>query len=121
MIASADGCTDGWLVALAGGWPCSEPVRFLICPDFAAVRDATVDCAATVIDIPIGLPSGSEYRNADTLARGYLKGTGAASSVFFTPPRDTLVAKIPREFQDLHRQATGRSEENTSELQSLRH
>jgi len=108
MIASADGCRDGWIVALADGWPCSGPVRFLICPDFAGVRDVTADCVATVIDIPVGLPSGSEYRQADALARLRLKETGSASSVFFTPPRSTLVAETPGKFQELHRLATGR-------------
>jgi predicted RNase H-like nuclease len=108
MIAAVDGCRDGWLVAIAGAWPCPDPVRFLVCSNFSEVRDATTDCFATVIDIPIGLPAGSEYRKADLLARTLLKETGSTSSVFFTPPRATLDANSPIEFQRLHREAAGR-------------
>jgi predicted RNase H-like nuclease len=87
MIASVDGCKGGWLVALSEGWACHASFRFELCSNFAAVRDLTAGCSATVVDVPIGLPEGKEVRAADELAKERLSRAGAStSSVFRTPP-----------------------------------
>lgn len=101
MIASVDGCKDGWLIALADRWPCEAPIRFLHAVDFADCILKTAQCKAVMVDMPIGLPSGSEERQCDVLARIML--SGASSSVFRTPPRSTLGAQSPEEFQELHK------------------
>lgn len=104
MIAGVDGCKGGWIVATAERWPTGD-VRLSFFATFREVLERTAGCAAVAVDMPIGLPSGSEPRRCDLLAKERL-GT-AASRVFLCPPRETLAAKDPTEFQRLHRQYRG--------------
>lgn len=110
MIAGVDGCKAGWLVALAQETADGSlgTVRLCLCADFAAVVLLTAECVCVAVDIPIGLPSGPEPRACDLAARQRLGGT-ARARVFPTPPRGTLSAESPRQFQSLHRQLTGRA------------
>jgi predicted RNase H-like nuclease len=78
-------------------------VQFNVCSTFSDVCALTSDCEATVVDIPMGIPSGAMVRDCDKSAKARLKGTGASSSLFFTPPRATLQAATPEEFQELHK------------------
>jgi predicted RNase H-like nuclease len=108
MIAGVDGCKKGWLVAMSEGWPCAEPPWLEVCVDFAAVLDVTSECAAVVVDMPIGLPVSSEGRLCDSLARKMLTGKGGTNRVFPTPPRGSLAARTASEFQRRHKDLTGR-------------
>ena len=65
-------------------------VRWSVRPDAAAVLEATRNCAAIGVDIPLGLPAGSARRACDTLAATRLGR--ARSSVFPAPPREVLAA-----------------------------
>jgi predicted RNase H-like nuclease len=69
--------------------------------------EATADCRAVVVDMPIGLPSGCEPRLCDVAAREAL-GREGHNRVFMTPPRATLNQITPEEFQESHRRLTGR-------------
>jgi predicted RNase H-like nuclease len=105
MIASADGCKGGWVVAIADGWPCKESPRLLICKNFAEVVSETKSCSATVVDMPIGLPAGPPadegHRQCDKDAREKL-GRHGWNRVFLVPPRRTLEAQSLVEFQSSH-------------------
>ncbi len=105
MIAGVDGCKAGWIVALAAGWPCVQPPHLLLCRDFQAVLTVTAECGAVMVDMPIGLPASSNPRLCDALARQKLGAT--SNRLFLAPPRSTLRAATAREFQRLHREATG--------------
>ena len=80
-VAGIDGTKDGWVAIVledgrfAGDFLC-RPVE----SDFGAVADASV----LAIDVPIGFGP----RRADVAARTFL--SGAASTVFATPPRELL-------------------------------
>src|ERR1700693_1440596 len=106
MIASVDGCKGGWVVAVADGWPCKTPPRLMFSASFAAIVSDTRTCHAVVVDMPIGLPSGlptdNEHRECDKLAREHL-GLLGRDRVFFAPPRPTLTAKSPGEFQSIQK------------------
>ncbi len=104
MIASADGCKAGWLVAVSGDWPCRETPRLYICKTFKAVLELTYSCKSVVVDIPIGLPEGKRIRLCDLEAREML-GKDGRSRVFLTPPRETLSAMDGHAFQAAHREA----------------
>ena len=106
MIASADGCRAGWLVAIADGWPGSKTPALAVCPTFRDLLAYTTGCAMVVVDMPIGLPSGREKRACDLEARRLLAPTGS-SRVFMTPPRETLTAETYNAFNQQHRQITG--------------
>lgn len=109
MIAGVDGCKGGWLVAMASGWPCPAPPRFVFCDDFPKVLGVTAGCAAVAVDMPIGLPDAGEGRDCDRAARALLKeGHGATSRVFPPPCRPALAARDWPEFQELHRTAAGK-------------
>ncbi len=109
-IAGVDGSRAGWVVSLADCWPCPTPPHLVICRDFAGVLAVTANCQAIVVDMPIGLPSGSEIRLCDQLARDLL-GPAGSSRVFNTPPRAALAAQTPGEFQQRHRCLTGKGAE----------
>jgi predicted RNase H-like nuclease len=81
LVAGADGCRAGWVVALVDG----RSVAWEVLATAAEV--CALDVAALAVDIPIGLPSGSR-RACDVLARRRLPGAG--SRVFPTPPRAVL-------------------------------
>lgn len=102
MLASADGCKGGWLLAMSETWPCEQPPLLCICANFRALLHATRECRAVVVDIPIGLPSGKTPRQCDIEARAMLGKQGQAR-VFLAPPRECLNAKGKEEFQRIHR------------------
>ena len=108
MIAAIDGCREGWIIAIADRWPSNEPIQLIHAADFTGCISKTVLCRAVMVDMPIGLPSGStsEARLCDLEARAMLKG--ASSTIFCAPPRCTLSAKNPAEFQRVHHAATGK-------------
>src|ERR1700733_13785869 len=107
MLAGVDGCKKkGWIVALAQSWPFHEPVRIEFRPDFNGVLEATLGCEVVAVDMPIGLPDGSDIRDCDLSAR---KALGRQwSSVFLTPPRSCLEANGPDEFQSMHKELMGK-------------
>ena len=107
MIASADGCKGGWLVALAESWPCERLPDLKVAPNFIALITVTQHCDAVVVDMPIGLASGAERRDCDQLARERL-GAKGGSRVFDSPPRECLGAPTVEEFQDIHRAMRGK-------------
>jgi predicted RNase H-like nuclease len=57
-----------------------------------------------MVDMPIGLPTGSDLRLCDGIARQKLGAT--SNRLFLAPPRSTLRAATAQEFQRLHREAT---------------
>lgn len=107
MIASADGCRSGWLVAVSPGWPCRERLHLYICRDFRGLLELTSSCDAVAIDIPIGLPEGSERRVCDMAAKDTL-GKDGRDRVFYAPPREALKSRTPEAFQRLCRKFTGK-------------
>lgn len=108
MIAGVDGCKGGWLVAIADRFPASNPPALQVCPDFAAVLEATRDCRVVAIDMPIGIPSGSAERRADADAKRLLDRHGAASRVFPTAPREAMEAGDYPEFLERHWRLRGK-------------
>jgi predicted RNase H-like nuclease len=128
MIAAVDGCRRGWLVARAAAWPPSPVCTLQVCETFRDVLVVTADCAAVVVDIPIGLfgetspcecNSGSAGapaeqrtwgkagpRECDRLAR--LRLGAAASRVFNPLPRPLLGCTHYTECNRLHRARCGR-------------
>jgi predicted RNase H-like nuclease len=114
MIGGVDGCKGGWVVALGDGWPPRPTPRLILCPAFADVVALTRGCTAVVVDMPIGLPSARDWpRACDLAAKALLaeinaaqthRVPGASSRVFLTPPRETLSANTPPEFQQRHHQ-----------------
>ncbi len=106
MYAGVDACKGGWVVAKSKTWPCREVPLLAICADFASVIALTADCKRVAVDIPIGLPRGSRVRKCDLEAKKMLSGHNT-SALFYAPPRETLLAETPVEFQKLHRKARG--------------
>jgi predicted RNase H-like nuclease len=107
LIAGVDGCKAGWLVALAGAWPCVERPRVLVCASFAEAMQATFACAAVAVDMPIGLPGDGSDRECDRAARQRLPSK-AKPSVFPAPPRGCMDACTWEEFSALHRSLAGK-------------
>lgn len=101
MIAGIDGCKGGWLVAKSQNWPCRQVPFLEVCESIIAALQFTEGCDRVVIDIPIGIPSEGHIRLCDLEAKELLGPQG--SSVFLTPPRGTLRARTPEEFQELHK------------------
>ena len=101
LVLGVDGCRGGWvgaLVAVHAGRP--ELVSWHAGP-FAALL--AVPAEAVAVDIPVGLPAGSERRTADLAARAAL---GAQrSSVFLTPPRAALAGRDHASASTLSRSA----------------
>ena len=104
MLAGVDACKGGWIVAKSASWPCREVPCLAVCPDFRAVLALTVDCKRVAVDIPIGLPWRDKLRLCDLEAKKLLSGHNG-SALFYAPPRDTLHAETPEQFQRLHRKA----------------
>jgi len=93
-------------VARSRSWPCREVPCLAVCPDFRAVLALTADCQRVAVDIPIGIPSGEQIRRCDVEAKDFLRENDHnPAAVFFTPPRESLPAESPREFQQLHKRA----------------
>lgn len=87
QIAGVDGCRKGWIaIVLEGG----RFERAEFSPTFAELLIHLTDAQVIAVDIPIGLPDGSEPRKADVEARRLLGSL--KSSVFTTPPRVVLEA-----------------------------
>ncbi len=106
MFAGVDACKGGWVVAKSTTWPCKRPPVLAICPNFSAVIALTMDCKKVAVDIPIGLSRGRHIRKCDLEAKKMLSGHNT-SALFYAPPRETLSAKTPQDFQRLHRLARG--------------
>ena len=106
MFAGVDACKGGWIVAKSAAWPCREVPTLAVCPDFRTMLALTADCRRVAVDIPIGLPSGRHLRTCDVEAKKLLSGHNT-SALFYAPPRETLSAESPREFQSLHRKFRG--------------
>jgi threonine dehydratase len=91
-VAAVDGCRAGWLLAVADDWPNTKP-NLKLCGRFEDVIHETVSCDVTVVDIPIGLPTGASERFCDTQARKAIcdrRVSNAHSRVFRAPPRSAL-------------------------------
>jgi predicted RNase H-like nuclease len=106
MFAGVDACKGGWILAKSDSWPCRVVPCLAVCPDFRTVLALTRDCQRVAVDIPIGLPSGRHLRSCDLEAKKLLSGHNT-SALFYAPPRETLRAETPQEFQRLHRKARG--------------
>lgn len=101
MIAGADGCKAGWVVALAEDWPARSVPRLELCAGMAEVLRLTEGCRALVVDIPLGLPADGQRRECDALAKKLLGRNHPR--VFYTPPRSLLAALDYPEFNREHR------------------
>jgi predicted RNase H-like nuclease len=106
MYGGVDACKGGWVVAKSKAWPCREVPVLAICPDFASMIALTMDCKRVAVDIPIGLSKGKHLRKCDLEAKKMLSGHNT-SALFYAPPRETLLAETPEDFQRLHRKARG--------------
>lgn len=109
MIAGVDGCKGGWLLAIASEWPSLGDVQLVICQSFQMVIAITECYSQVMVDMPIGLPGDCDEcpfpRKCDLLAKTMLGDR--RSSVFNAPPRRSLVAATPQEFQSIHREVAG--------------
>jgi predicted RNase H-like nuclease len=99
-VLGVDGWRGVWVGALLDG----RAVRLLALADVAAVL-AVPDVSVVAIDMPIGL-SEDGVRVCDVRARGLLRRTGAASSVFPAPVRAVLAARDYADARELSRTAT---------------
>ena len=106
MFAGVDACKGGWVVAKCDTWPCKKVPVLAICPNFTSVIALTTDCKKVAVDIPIGLSWGKRIRKCDLEAKKMLSGHNT-SALFYAPPRETLSAETPQDFQRLHRIARG--------------
>jgi predicted RNase H-like nuclease len=106
MLAGVDACKGGWIVAKTTSWTSREVPCLAVCPDFRTVLALTADCQRVAVDIPIGLPSHDQVRLCDLEAKKLLSGHNT-SALFYAPPRETLSAETPEQFQRMHRKARG--------------
>jgi predicted RNase H-like nuclease len=91
FVVGVDGCKAGWVaVAIDARGRSSHSVE----RTFAALGDRYQGASLILVDIPIGLPDGSEERACDKSARKCL-GKPRSSSVFPVPCRDALSATDP--------------------------
>ena len=102
-VVGIDGCAAGWYaVALRPG---AAPEGHLL----ARIGDLPLfvpDACVVAIDIPIGMPTGPESRQADTTAR---KALGERrSSVFRTPIREALEAGTYAQGNAISKARTGK-------------
>lgn len=106
-VAGADGCRDGWIVALRHTETGEHRTRFV-----SALADAlragplglSAPPAVLAVDVPIGLPGRAPRggRPADRAARALL-GSPRSSSVFSPPARPALYAETHEEAVALNR------------------
>jgi predicted RNase H-like nuclease len=101
VVLGVDGWRGAWVGALLDG----RAVQLLALADVAAVL-AVPRVSLVGIDMPIGL-SDDGVRACDVEARGLLRRTGAASSVFPAPVRNVLGAHDYAHARELSRAATG--------------
>jgi predicted RNase H-like nuclease len=97
-----DGVPGGWVIARVS----PGRVEWLVRPDARGVLEATRDCAAVGVDIPLGLPTGPARRACDDLTAQRLGR--ARASVFPAPPREVLAAATHPEACAIARALTGR-------------
>lgn len=92
LVAGADGCKAGWVVALWRG-PRSN-IEWRVAPDFNTVVDVVEGASVIAIDTAIGLLDAAQPggRVVDRLARHVL-GPVRGRSVFSAPVRRVLAAK----------------------------
>jgi len=103
QIAGVDGCPKGWIaIVLDEG----RFARAEFASTFAELLSYLADAQVIAVDIPIGLPDGSERRAADVKARRLLGPRG--SSVFATPPRVVLEAPSYAKANALSKERFGR-------------
>ncbi len=103
QIAGVDGCPKGWIaIVLKDG----HFARAEFSPTFAELLSILADAQVIAVDIPIGLPDGSDPRAADVEARKLLGPRG--SSVFATPPRVVLEAPSYAKANALSKERFGR-------------
>lgn len=105
-MAGVDGYKGGWVILLADAFPPTD-LEVYTCEDFHGVLHRTEECSVVMVDMPIGIPSGSAVRGCDIEARNLL-GQRGSSRLFFTPPRESLEATTPEEFQRIHRELRAR-------------
>jgi predicted RNase H-like nuclease len=87
VVTGIDGCPKGWIaIVLTEG----RFARAELAPTFADLLPRLADAGVIAVDIPIGLPDGSDPRLADVEAKKLLGKR--ASSVFTTPPGAVLEA-----------------------------
>ncbi|MEO6881161.1 MAG: DUF429 domain-containing protein [Mycobacteriaceae bacterium] len=93
--AGVDGFDGRWVIARTDGAPTGpdhtglSTLTFTLADDATGVLEATADCEAVAVDVPLGL-SVDAVRPCERAARARLPG--AASSVFPAPARDVLLA-----------------------------
>ena len=85
QVAGVDGCPKGWIAIVLEDGHFS---RAQLARTFTDLLPHLAEAQVIAVDIPIGLPDGSERRAADVEARKLLGPRG--SSVFATPPRVVL-------------------------------
>ncbi|MCG7214901.1 DUF429 domain-containing protein [Paenibacillus mucilaginosus] len=99
-----DGCPGGWVaVRLESGGGGQGAVY----SSLAALWEACRGCSLLLIDMPIGLPSGTERRSCDGEARRLLR-PWRASSIFAAPVRGVLLAGSYAEANARHKELGGR-------------
>ena len=105
-VLGVDGWRGAW-VAVRVSWSGDEdgPARILGW-DAGRFSDLVHDDDTVIaVDMPIGLPDGAEPRACDLEAQQALGRQ--RGSIFLAPPRATLSARDPREFQRIHRSLRG--------------
>jgi len=103
QVAGIDGCPKGWIAIVL------EEGRFAraeFASTFAELLSHLAGTQVIAVDIPIGLPDGSERRAADVEARKRLGKLGPA--VFATPPRIVLEVPSYSEANALSKELFGR-------------
>jgi predicted RNase H-like nuclease len=103
-VLGVDGCPDGWLGAVVTTGPTTS-VEWVLLPDASALLALAATCAATGVDMPIGLTDGP--RRCDLEARARLGSRRA--SVFPAPVRAVLGAGSYAEACAVSRQVSGRA------------
>ena len=103
QVAGIDGCPKGWIAIVLNE---GRFARAEFASTFAELLSHLAGAQVIAVDIPIGLPVGSEPRAADVEARKLLGRRG--SSVFATPPRVVLEAPTYAEANALSRERFGR-------------
>ena len=95
LFVGVDGCRSGWFSV---GFDTHGRYDLKVFSAFGKLLAYYREAKLILVDIPIGLPEGSEGRDADRCARKRL-GNPRQSSVFRTPTRKT-VQQVSREPKD---------------------
>jgi predicted RNase H-like nuclease len=103
VVAGIDGCRAGWLAVWGDG---GTNWTFRVFKDMKSLCRTLEHADLIVVDIPIGLPSGSP-RACDLEARKLL-GQPRGSSVFPPPCREALSAKTHAEASAINRKVLGK-------------